>query len=67
MFRNSEINLGQFRSILMGPPGQPVIVEASPDLLSWLPTWTNTFTGTINFSDPQTVVSSNRFYRAHLP
>ena len=62
-----SFNLGQFGFNLSGPPGQPVIVEASTDLVSWRPTWTNTFTGTINFRDPQTAVSSNRFYRAHLP
>jgi len=27
MFWNSEINLGQFRSVLTGPPGQLVVVE----------------------------------------
>ena len=58
---------GQFRFDLTGPPGLSVIVEASPDLLSWLPIWTNTFTNTLNFSDPQSGVSFNRFYRAHLP
>ena len=67
MFRNSEINLGQFRSMLTGPPGQSVVVEASNDLLTWLPIWTNTFAGPLNFSDPQGGISSNRFYRTHLP
>ena len=43
----------------------PGFAEASPDLVSWLPIWTNTFTGP--FSDPQSNVSSNRFYRAHVP
>ena len=40
MFGNSEIVLGRFRSLLTGPSGQLVIVEASNDLLSWLPIWT---------------------------
>ena len=56
-------NLGQFGFVLTGPSGQPVVVEASTDLVSWLTIWTNTFTGTINFKDPQTDLSSNRFYR----
>ena len=67
MFRNSEIIAGQFRSVLTGPPGQLVVVEISTDLLSWLPIWTNTFAGDLNFSDPQSGVSSNRFNRTHLP
>ena len=56
-------NRGQFGFVLTGPSGQPVVVEASTDLVSWLPIWTNTFTGIINFKDPQTDLSSNRFYR----
>ena len=62
----NEINLDQFRSVLTGPPGQLVIVEVSTDLLNWLPIWTNTFAGPLNFSDLQSGVSK-RFYRAHLP
>ena len=58
---------GQFRFDLAGPPGLSVIVEASPDLVSWLPISTNTFTGTVNFSDPQSAISSHRFYRTRLP
>jgi sugar lactone lactonase YvrE len=62
-------NRGQFGFNLTGPVGQPVVVEASTDLVSWLPLWTNTFTfpAALNFSDPQSGVYSNRFYRAHLP
>ena len=58
---------GQFRFDLTGPPGLSVIVEASPDLVSWLPIWTNTFSGTLNFSDPQSSVISKHFYRLHSP
>jgi len=36
-------------------------VETSPDLVSWLPVWTNT--STLNFSDPQSG-DSRRFYRS---
>jgi hypothetical protein len=64
---NSGFAAGQFRFDLTGPPGQSVIVETSSDLLSWLPIWTNTSAGTFGFSDPQTGVSSKRFYRARLP
>ena len=60
-------NGGQFGFNLTGPAGRLVVVEASTDLVSWLPLWTNTFAGALNFSDPQSGVYSNRFYRAHLP
>jgi sugar lactone lactonase YvrE len=60
-------NGGQFGFNLTGPAGRVVVVEASTDLLSWLPLWTNTFAGTLIFSDSQSGVFSNRFYRARLP
>jgi len=58
---------GQFRFDLTGQPGRSVVVVASTDLVSWLPFWTNTFAGPLNFSDPQSDLSSNRFYRTLLP
>jgi sugar lactone lactonase YvrE len=61
------INGGQFNFFLTGPAGQSVVVEASTDLVSWLPIWTNTFAGALNFSDPESGVYANRFYRAHAP
>src|SRR5436190_7493883 len=57
---------GQFRFNLTGPSEQSVIVEATADLVNWLPISTNTFTGPLNFNDPQSGLYSNRFYRAHL-
>jgi hypothetical protein len=47
--------------------GKLVVVEASTDLVSWLPIWTNTLAAALSFRDPQSSVSFNRFYRAHLP
>jgi len=58
-------NAGEFGFNLIGPPGR-LIVETSPDLTSWLPIATNTFTGALNFSVPQSGASSNRFYRAQV-
>jgi ribosomal protein S11 len=58
---------GQFGFSLTGPAWQSVVVETSTDLLSWLPLWTNTFTGTLQFSDPLSGGISHRFYRARLP
>jgi len=56
-------NNGQFGFNLTGS----VIVEASTDLVNWQPIWTNTFTGTLSFSDAQTSVYPNRFYRTRVP
>lgn len=60
-------NGGQFGFNLNGPDGQFVVVDASTDLLNWLPIWTNVFAGSLNFADPQSGGFSNRFFRAHLP
>jgi hypothetical protein len=67
MILNAGFNLGQLSFNLTGPAGHLVVVEASSDLVSWLSIWTNTFAGTLNFSDPASGVSSNRFYRALVP
>jgi sugar lactone lactonase YvrE len=64
---NFGFNGGQFRFDLKGPPAQSVVVEASTDLVSWVPVWTNTFSGALSFSDPQSAASSHRFYRARMP
>jgi hypothetical protein len=64
---NPGFTNGQIGFVLTGPAGQSVVVEASTDLVSWLPIWTNTFAGATNFSDPQSRVYSNRFYRTHVP
>ena len=60
---------GQFGFGLTGPSGQSVVVEASADLVNWLPVWTNTlsFPTNLTFTDPQRGGQSNRFYRAVTP
>ncbi len=60
---------GLFGFTLRGPSGQLVVVEASTDLSNWLPVCTNTLTfpAALTFSDPQSGVYSNRFYRAYAP
>jgi hypothetical protein len=55
---------GQFGFRVEGPAAPWVIVEASTNLLTWLPIMTNTFPGVLSFSDPQSGVFSQRFYRA---
>jgi hypothetical protein len=64
---NPGFTNGQFGFVLTGPAGHSVVVEYSTDLLTWLPLWTNTFAGALNFSDPQSDRDSKRFYRAHVP
>jgi len=61
-----SFNGGRSDLILTGPTGRLVVVEASTDLLSWLPLWTNTFAGALNFGDSQSATYVNRFYRARL-
>lgn len=59
-------NGGPFGFTLTGPSEQSVVVEASSDLVNWLPVWTNTLTfpQALTFRDPQNRVDLNRFYRA---
>ncbi len=57
----------QFGFVLTGAAGQLVVVEASDDLADWLPIWTNTFTGGLQFTDPQSGIDPQRFYRLRLP
>ena len=52
---------GQFGFVLTGPSAQSVVVEATADLVNWLPISTNTFTGPLNFNDTQSGLYSNRF------
>jgi hypothetical protein len=59
---------GLFGFNLTAAAGQPVVVDASTDLVTWLSIWTNTVgPGVLPFCDPQCGAYSNRFYRAHLP
>ncbi len=59
---------GLFGFNLTAASGQPVVVETSTDLMTWLPIATNTIGPSIfYFSDPQSGAYPNRFYRAHLP
>jgi len=61
-------NGGQFGFNLSGSPGQDVVIEASTDLLTWQPIWTNTFlTCSLSFADPQAGGCPQRFYRTMAP
>jgi hypothetical protein len=61
-------NGGRFGFNLAGPAGQVVVIDASTNLKTWLPLWTNTIGGgALYFSDPKSNTYPNRFYRAHTP
>jgi probable HAF family extracellular repeat protein len=54
---------GQFNLNLPVPLGSPFVVQASTDLLNWIPVATNyDRTGLVNFTDPH--ATATRFYRA---
>jgi uncharacterized delta-60 repeat protein len=55
---------GQFGFRAVGPAGQVVVIEASPDLRTWTPLQTNTLgAAPLPFSDTQTSLFPTRFYR----
>jgi streptogramin lyase len=62
------VNAGQFGFNLTGPTAQLAIIQASSDLQTWLPIWTNAFgPGTLLFTDPQAATAPARFYRVEIP
>ena len=67
MILDAGLKLGQFGFNLTGPAGRTVVVEASADLVNWLPIWTNNLTPNLIFVDGRGVLPSKRFYRARLP
>jgi uncharacterized delta-60 repeat protein len=55
---------GQFQFSASGRPGGVFVVEASPDLLTWVPLQTNTLgAGPLPFTDFQATNFTRRFYR----
>jgi len=64
---NPRLDAGLYAFDLTGPPGNSVVVEASTDLANWLPISTNTFSGTITFSDSDSPLYLNRYYRVRMP
>ncbi len=58
---------GQFSFGLIGPNGAAVVVEASSDLLSWAPVGTTSIKVGVNFTEPDSIPSSTRFYRLKIP
>ncbi len=59
---------GFFGFNVTAAPGQTVVVDASTDLVTWLPIGTNTIgPGALPFIDAESGAYSNRFYRTHVP
>ena len=59
---------GQFHLNLVGEPGRTVIVEASTNLADWAPIATNILgSDPIPFTDPDSGLLSQRFYRLLMP
>jgi len=64
----SAFSNGFFGFNVTAAPGQTVVVDASTDLVTWLPIGTNTIgPGVLPFIDSQSGAYSNHFYRAHFP
>jgi hypothetical protein len=58
---------GQFQFQINALSGRNYRIDASTNLISWVPVVTNTaFGGNFNFSDPNTASYQRRFYRAVL-
>lgn len=56
-----------FRLSLTSRPGKQYRIDASPDLVNWMPISTNIATGfTLEFEDPTADAAPGRFYRAIL-
>lgn len=55
---------GRFGFDLTGAAGTVVVIDASTSLKTWAPIATNTLTGVLHFTDPQTGAQANRAYRA---
>jgi hypothetical protein len=59
------IQSGNFSFNINAASNQTVVIEASSNLVTWLPVWTNTLSGTnATFSDPQWTNYPARYYRA---
>jgi hypothetical protein len=56
---------GQFQVRLAGVGGRNYIIEASTNLTTWIPVWTNT-SALCDFTDPNPTAYPRRFFRAVL-
>jgi hypothetical protein len=57
------VQSNKFSFTISGVANQTIVVEASTNLVNWLPIWTNRLSGTsTNFTDSQTTNYPRRFY-----
>ena len=62
----TSLATGDLGMKLLGNAQATYVLESSGDLLTWLPVWTNTFTGTSwEWSEPNAAMTGPRFYRVH--
>jgi hypothetical protein len=58
---------GGFKIQLSGPTGSNYVIQASSDLNTWVPIYTNTATdGTLTYTDAAAISLPSRYYRAKL-
>lgn len=58
------VQSNKFNFTITGVANQTIVVEASTNLVNWLPIWTNRLSGTsTNFTDSQTTNYTRRFYQ----
>ena len=61
------LQAGQFRFTLAATPGQRIVIQTSPDFLTWTPLATNVMLGTsTNVALPASPAPPPHFYRALL-
>jgi uncharacterized protein (TIGR03790 family) len=58
---------GVFHLLVQTPTGLPYVIEASTNLLDWIPMATNTVPGLVEFEDPAATNFPSRFYRVMGP
>jgi hypothetical protein len=62
---SANVQSGNFHFTVSGVTNQTIVIEASTNLVSWQPIWTNTLSGTnATFTDSQWTNFPSRYYRA---
>jgi hypothetical protein len=67
LFATAVNSNGTFQFTVTNAPGQMTIVQASTDLVNWVPIYTNTVGGAYTFPDPNATSYPRRFYRVIAP
>ena len=67
LFATAANSNGTFQFAVTNAPGQMTIVQASTNLVTWIPIYTNTVGGAYTFTDPNATGYPRRFYRVIAP